>query len=523
MATCPPPRRRRTRLFATGALASLLTQVINALGQILLVPLFLLAWGSSRYGEWLAVSAVVAYASLLDGGVQTWVVNRLNALYAKNELVEYARTLHSALHWSLVVSVGALGVVIATVLLVPLDTVLGLASIDRWTTSLLLALLAIQIIVTLPAGLISGIYRTVGEFARGLMIANIQRASHFALTALALWLGAGLPVVAVVQLVPLAAGLAYAARDLRRRHPEIPLGIANRDFSLALGFLGPSLLFLLIQFAQVLGLQGGVLVVSALFGSTSVVVFVTSRTLANLVRQVSGSLGNALWPELTVLQAQDRLDTVREVHRLAVKVVLALTIAAAVLLHFVAEDLVRAWTRNRINYDAQLMDALLVLLVLQALWTVSSIVLMAWNRNKLVALCYVLSNGLGLMVGFLMAGSMGLAGLVYGLCIADACVNGVFIPWSTCRALRQDLGAFVREIVLKGAAASLIVWLAATWSSQAVQAFSLFPRIAIVGSLVAVVTIVATGALWLDSSERGRVRACLAQVPGWRGRGRQDG
>ncbi|MFT5284217.1 MAG: O-antigen/teichoic acid export membrane protein, partial [Planctomycetota bacterium] len=72
-----------------------------AAGQLVLVPIFLRAWGEARYGEWLTLSAMAAQIALVDFGVQTYVVNRLNQNYARGEIDQYNRVLHSALYWSL--------------------------------------------------------------------------------------------------------------------------------------------------------------------------------------------------------------------------------------------------------------------------------------------------------------------------------------------------------------------------------------------------------------------------------------
>jgi O-antigen/teichoic acid export membrane protein len=61
-----------------GSAATLMRQMINLVGQILLVPVYLKYWGPQLYGEWQILSASVAYLTLLDLGVQTFAANRMN-------------------------------------------------------------------------------------------------------------------------------------------------------------------------------------------------------------------------------------------------------------------------------------------------------------------------------------------------------------------------------------------------------------------------------------------------------------
>ena len=66
--------------------ANFLGQVINVASRVLLVPLFLTAWGAQVYGEWLILSSVVAYLSLTDLGGQLYIVNRLTQAYAQKDI-----------------------------------------------------------------------------------------------------------------------------------------------------------------------------------------------------------------------------------------------------------------------------------------------------------------------------------------------------------------------------------------------------------------------------------------------------
>src|ERR1051325_2162324 len=84
------PFLKRTVL---GTVANLLTQVVNSASQLILVPIFLIAWGNQTYGEWLTLSAAVAYLWMLDFGVQTYVVNRLKQCYLRGAVDEYKRIL----------------------------------------------------------------------------------------------------------------------------------------------------------------------------------------------------------------------------------------------------------------------------------------------------------------------------------------------------------------------------------------------------------------------------------------------
>ena len=100
---------RIVRRVTGGTVGNVLGQVINVAGQFVLVPIFLTYWGSQLYGEWLTLSAAVAYLTLVDFGIQSYVINRMNQCYVRGELEACSRILHSALYLYLLVSAGRCG------------------------------------------------------------------------------------------------------------------------------------------------------------------------------------------------------------------------------------------------------------------------------------------------------------------------------------------------------------------------------------------------------------------------------
>ncbi len=490
-----------TKRLRSGALASLLSHVITAAGQMLVVPMYLVAWGGELYGEWLALSAAVAYAGLCDLGFATYTINVLGANRARGEADEYTRNLHSALTFSLGASVLALGVALLALLFLPFESWFSAGS-----RPLLLgagALLALQVTLAIPRGLLLGLYRTFGETARGLSLANAQRLGYFGATALALGLGGDWLAVAASQLVPTVALFAWIRFDVRRRHPEVELGWAKSERSRWRAALSPSLFFLLIQGSLVLVLQGSALVVGALFGAASVALFVSLRTLSNLARQVAGSLSNVLWPELTGLAAQGRGRELRALHSLAVKGLSALSLNAALFLYLAGEPLFELWTRGRLEFEPQLFHALLAWLVLQAPWTASSYVLLATNRHRNLATRQLASGVLGLAAGCALGAAWGPAGVVWGLLLAEFGLCAWSVPRAVCELIGESPAFLAREIYVRGGLVGTGLALAAWPLHRVSGSMGALFELPVAFAFATGVGGSAAWLLWFSSAERG--------------------
>ena len=494
-----------SRRFRAGALAGLLSQVLNVAGRLALVPLFLAAWGDVAYGEWLTLSAAVAYLSMIDLGVQNHVVNELCKAWTAGRRERYRQVLHTALKGSLVASVVVLGAVALALWLAPLSTWLDVRVHSPDSTRGIAVLLACQVTIAVPLGVLIGVYRTVGEYGRGVMVENARTLGLLAGTGAVLAAGGDPIAVAAIQLAPLAATSVFVVLDLRRRHPEVPIGLSGFDLRVASSLIAPSLYFLVIQGALLCTLQGSTVAVQLLFGGAAVTLFCTLRTLANLVRQIANSLGNALWPQATELYVKGERQRLREIHRLAGKLTLAATATAAVHLWLLGPEILRIWTDGAIDADPALLQSFVVLLVGQGMWSTSAVYLMAWGRQRAVAVPMLYASLAGLIAGVLAAQRFGLPGMVWGIGSLELLICGVAIPMVVCRELGEAPSRHLWELVGRGALPIATVGVVGFWLAPLVPADG-WIRIATVTAALSPLAAWLTYRTWLDDGERDRVR-----------------
>lgn len=498
------------RRLTSGTLANLINQAISIGGQLAVVPVYLAFWGNQVYGEWLTLSAAVAYISMLDLGMQTYVVNRMNQYYSRGEHEEFLRTMQSALLFTTIVFGVGLAVLVPLVFLLPLRSWLQIETTGSRTTQIVAALMLGQFLSFIPLGMMTGIYRSIGEYTRGATLGNLQRFSQFALVAVVLWQGGGMVALASSQLIaPFVFGLLFVVWDLRRRHPEVQLNFQWASARLALSFLAPSWLFLLIQLSASLVIQGSTLLAGVALGAAAVPVFVTLRTLSNVIRQGVGALYHASWPELTALEARGQYARLAQVHVFMAKGVVAVSVTAAVLLHFAGADVVAAWTGGRIAYDAVLMQAFLALVLSQAWWMTSSLLLISSNNHRGLALAQIAAGVIGLVLGYVWSGRWGAAGIVYGLALSDLLLCGLWVPVSACRLIGQRFGTFLAEVVGRGVVPAALVMLSAWGLDRVVPGRWGVGRWLLLSLSTGLVCAVSTFAVWLNAQERGQVLGLL--------------
>ena len=137
------------RLFK-GIGANFLGQAINIASKIVLVPLFLLAWGADIYGEWLLLSSMVAYLSLTEMGAHLYIVNRMTQAYAHRDNDQFRKILHTGLALFLIIPVAVFIIFVTVIFFFNPATLLHINQTSHGTVVLVLAILAFLAIELFP-------------------------------------------------------------------------------------------------------------------------------------------------------------------------------------------------------------------------------------------------------------------------------------------------------------------------------------------------------------------------------------
>jgi O-antigen/teichoic acid export membrane protein len=471
-----------------GAVASNgLTQVLGAGQALILLPLFLRAWGAEEYGRWLALSAGVYYLALLDFGGQTYIGNLLTMAHARGERDTFRARLSEGVSLSLAVSGAAW--VVATAIILAIGSSFGgetSALLGRSQVPWILLALATTLLLTVPAGVLATVYRATGRFTRGAMIANAFRA--FELVALAgVLIGRGTPLqYAVTTLVLTVIRTAVLLRDLLRCVPEVR-GI---KISLSLAMHGRvhvpgSLLFWVYALAGAVNQQGILLALAATSGPLAVAAFTTHRTVSGLVGYVPILFYGPLQPELARLWATGRRDSLARLALVMVRVVMV-TSGLLALAMFVAMPIVYpAWTGRALPYQSTLLLVLLTQAFLAAGWATSAWAPLAGNRHQAIAYWSIANAALTILLVLVLSPALGPTGAALGTLGADLAFGLLVFPFIAARFLDVPIGKVARSIMWP----ALLIGVPASLSSLAYRMFTGTPLLLSLGLILVALSI----------------------------------
>lgn len=411
-----------------GLYSSALAQAITTAQNVLLVPLFLAAWGSEGYGRWLTLTALASYLGLLELGGQSYIGNLLAADHVRDDLEGFQKKLSEGVSCFSCLGLGGFVVVVLVLALggrLPILGVDGFASGERWA---FLLLAAVALLIAVPTGLLATAYRAAGLFARGVMLTNIVRLFGLGAMTLLLVLGVKPVTFAGGLLVIGVIGTTVIALDLRRR----VLACRGLDLNLAEAWRGRVYLtgaihFWFVALAQVIKQQGVLLVLAAVVSPVAVAAYATHRMASGLVGYVASLIQGPIWPELSFLAASGRSAELARATLLTVRAVVVSSGIAAMLVATAVPPLYLLWTGRRLEFQPLLLCLFLLQALLAAGWSTAGWSLLASNHHRPLAMWSLANAVVTIAAAVALVGLFGVVGVAGATLLGDVvCGLAVF-------------------------------------------------------------------------------------------------
>lgn len=400
--------------------AETLGQILNFVIRLLLVPLFISTWGLENYGYWLTLTSLSSWISLSDLGGQLYYQNSMNIAWTQNKFEEFQTTLTSGLVFFFSIAVGFTLIFGLLLFNLPFGEWFHYQTIGENIGNLIILIVAVKIILSLPYGIILGIFRIVEKQATSVMYVNLTLLIQLVLSVTALMLKGSMFLLAAIEIIPLIIVMFISAIHIKRLMPERFNFISAKHFSLDLikTSIKPSFHFFIIQVSTSLIIQGCTLITARVLGPAEVVVFNSLRTVANMFSQFIGVLSHSAWPELTRLHAQKESRKLFDIYAHIANLLFIAGLTYFCFLNHWGDYLFKLWMGNKVEYFPMTMFLISLLVVLNSVWTFGSYMLMATNQHTDFSKSQLIVNFIALVlfgIGVKFYGlNAGIIGLVIG-------------------------------------------------------------------------------------------------------------
>jgi O-antigen/teichoic acid export membrane protein len=417
----------RSRLFASLS-ANALGYGTTVIIQLVAVPVLLISWGSSLYGEWLIVNTVPGYLAMSDLGLGAALGYDMIIAVGRNDRVR-ARQAFQSIHTVLWL-IGICILIPSYFLLTHYSPAqaLGIHLITGSDLAALIALLLIQVWLGQQLGVAQAGFRCEGHYALSGVLQNLVRLAEFAALVVAAFSGSD-PIHATAAMVAVRLILTVATFViLIIRVPWLRVGVSNVRVSVAISLVKPGTGFILMAVSNALNLQTPIIAIGVLLGSDAVTMFSTARTLSRAFQQLILALGYGVLPELSrAFGAGDKI-LLKKLYRLLIAAELWVAIGAAAALAIFGAFLYGKWTHHLVIFDPLLFDLLLICLVAWVIWGAASASLVMQNRSFSLGVSNLAANVVAAPLYWLLGLAFGLRGVAFALILCEVLIVVMIVP-----------------------------------------------------------------------------------------------
>lgn len=379
---------------------------VNLLNQIILVPFYILYLGNDLYCDWIVLSALTAFFSMSDIGLNTVIQNRFSIKLAENDAKECNSLLADNFLIITIIFAIVLAGAFCYVSLFNLRDQMGINVLSRREASFIFLMLLVNIFIKMYSGVENAVYRATHNASRAVYFDQFAMLSVVVLTFLVLVCRFPLWVLSVLICVPNALLVVIKHIDSRKFY-HYDFRLSDVNIPLLRQVTLPSVSFLSFPLGNAIVLQGYTLLVNKFFGADSVVLYNTTRTMCNFIKVLLGTVQNSIWPEYSISFGLKEYSRMRHLHRKSIKVALLGSISISLFLMLFGPLIYEFWTQGQVAFQYALMAAYLWVIITENLWGASSVALMATNNHSILGLLYVTTTILSLLLAFVVASSGG--------------------------------------------------------------------------------------------------------------------
>lgn len=473
LGSIPIPSRAR-RLFS-GWSASLFQMVLGITQQVALVPVFLHFWSGEILAAWLVIYAIGNLVLIADGGLQFRAINRF--LNFKSGVDCDGRTAHFYAGLKRVyLGLGAVlaALVLAGAQLVSPSAVFRFGAVADFDAAFVV--MAAGMLLTLPSGLVSGLYRARGLYGRAVWLQSwAMLAGQIAQLIVIVATGSLLAVTVVYVVTQLMIAIYLLAIDAPRRFPFLRRASVGHHWRWVIGQFRRGIPFGIAGATELALLNLPVLLVSVLVSDrVAVAQWGLTRVVAGLLRGLCVQATLPLAAELGHDHAVGASEQLRSLYaRGSVFVALLASVVVSGLLPF-WEDFFALWTHGAIPYDPMLAMTLLIGTAAIAPAILALSYASYSNRGELLVRSKGLQLAVFLILSLLLIPPLGPLGAAIAIVFSDLGVQfGVLALVIIRQTLRQPLrhimflAAMMIAITLTGWGLGLAIRAAIPWSGPA--------------------------------------------------------
>lgn len=406
-----------------GVLSVLFARVVRTGEQFILVPCLLSAWGVDTYGEWVTLTAVVAFVSFTNFGLAAASASDIVMLLGAGHREKAERSISNCVAMLSAIGAIVLLILIAVFLNVDISAAAGFTSIRNSDAIAIVTCSAFSLVLEFfyaPLGAIIG--ASAGFGTANLILTAVKTLEIASVCGGVLLFGSRPATVAMISLAWACIAVVCQVVVIRRVAPSFRLLASAIEFESLLRLARPSLGYFVLFSANIAGIQIPRLVLFSIVGPSAVAIFSVTVTYSRTVRSLAGIIANAMQVELGRYFGSGDGRGFRSLVIRLCRIAIWTAIGLSLLLLACAWFFIPLWTNGRIPVEWPLLTLLVLVACLGSLADAITISLTSINRVGRIAIAYLGGLAVGLTCGSLSTSQFGAPAIAAGLLVPEIVV-----------------------------------------------------------------------------------------------------
>lgn len=436
----------KSNLLKNG-IASLINKGIKIAEQLLLVPFFISAWGAAFYGEWLTLTIIPSIIGFSDLGFGTASSNSFILKYSSDEKQEAANISKSGFFSIHVIVVSTLLISLLLIQILNFTQVFENLIIPKNDAILALYLLMVSRVIGFYQPLNEAYFRAARKASYAMNLNGLNSGLSLIAGLLVLIFDGGVVVFAFSNMVVaifFSVFYKMMADKILPINKEYEGNVLKSDIK---DIFHKGFGFLLSPIWQAIFFQGTTFVVRIVLGPMAVAIFNTIRTLSRSANQINSIVISAILPELQFELGANNFKEARKLFRLGLLSISIIALTGILFLYFSGPWIFELWTRKAFNPPSIIWNILISGIVFNAIWWMSSDVLISVNRPYEFTVAGVVTAILAVMISYFLSLTWGLTGAAIGSLFLDVALFIYILPRS-CIFIKQPLSSLFRDMII---------------------------------------------------------------------------
>ena len=265
----------------------------------------------------------------------------------------------------------------------------------------------LAIFLTVPLGY----YRAQQIYHRERYISSFFRVFEFLLIIVAVIAGFKIVVVAFIYFIVRLLQLIFIFYDLRKRFEAFRIFPFGMEYSKIKHLIKPGISAMTISLGQNLMVQGLVSIIGIWLGSAQVVLFSTTRTLVNAVKQVINIINLSVTSEFSYAFGEGNFALLRKLFNITNKVNAILSAVMLTCLLFSGSWIIDFWTGGKVGVVQPFFVFILLGVFVNTIWNVHGILLVSTNKLRHTGIWFLIIAVLLVSFDLLWVQQLGITGI----------------------------------------------------------------------------------------------------------------